>query len=398
MNILFLLRLYPVYGGGETVTLCLANEMVKRGWNVSILYFKDNIKEKLPFIDSRIKAAKIEGIEYGPFSTEKASKLKIERKKVQDYAIQFIHHNHIDIVMNQWWPLCFIDRLKQETNAKIIKVHHIALYSLSYDENTLKDKVKRMFMTLYKRYKQKQGIKPVIEALPYVDRYVFLSKSFQKQFEEIAHYNNTGKLDAISNPLVFNKFITAEKFAQKENTVLIVGRMREPHKKITRALRAWQQVEKNPISADWKLQIVGEGPDLPMYKQLANELKLERVSFEGYQQPLPYYERAKIFLMTSAVEGFGMTLVESQQQGVVPIVMDTFLSLHDIITSDFNGIITPDGDEILFAEAILSLMKNPQKLESLAQHALISCKKFSVANIVNQWEELIKKIQNDKNI
>lgn len=76
MNILFLLRLYPVYGGGETVTLCLANEMVKRGWNVSILYFKDNIKEQLPFIDSRIKAVKIEGIDYGPFSTEKVYQTK----------------------------------------------------------------------------------------------------------------------------------------------------------------------------------------------------------------------------------------------------------------------------------------------------------------------------------
>lgn len=392
MNIVFLLRLWPVYGGGETVTLCLANEMVKRGWNVSILYFKDNTKEELPFIDSRIKAIRIEGIDYGPSSTKKASKLKTERKIVQDYAIQFIHNNHIDVVINQWWPLCFIDRLKKATKAKIIKVLHIAPYSLSYDENTLKGKVKRIFITLYKRYRQRKSIKSIIKTLPYVDRYVFLSKSFQKQFEEIAHYNNTGKLDAISNPLVFSKFITSEKFTQKENIVLIVGRMLEPHKKITRALRAWQQAEKNPISEDWKLQIVGEGPDLPMYKQLANELKLERVSFEGFQQPLPYYERAKIFLMTSAVEGFGMTLVESQQQGVVPIVMDTFLSLHDIITSDFNGIITPDGDERLFAEAMLSLMKDPQKLESLAQHALVSCKKFSVENIVDKWDKLINSI------
>ena len=128
-----------------------------------------------------------------------------------------------------------------------------------------------------------------------------------------------------------------------------------------------------------------------MYIQLSNELKLERVSFEGYQQPLPYYERAKIFLMTSSVEGFGLTLVESQQQGVVPIVMDTFLSLHDIITPDFNGIITPE-DETIFAEAILSLMKDPQKLASLAQHALISCKKFSVENIVDKWDKLINSI------
>lgn len=208
----------------------------------------------------------------------------------------------------------------------------------------------------------------------------------------MAHYNNKGSLCAIPNPLVFNQFLSPEKIIQKENIVLIVGRMYEPPKKITRALRAWQHVEKDSISSNWKLQIVGEGPDLPMYKQLADELKLERVSFEGFQQPLPYYERAKIFLMTSAVEGFPMTLLEAQQQGIVPIVMDTFLSLHDIITSDFNGIITPDGDERLFAEAILSLMKDPQKLESLAQHALVSCKKFSVENIVDKWDKLINSI------
>lgn len=391
MNILFLLRLYPVYGGGETVTLCLANEMVKRGWNVSILYFKDNFKEQLPFIDSRIKAVKIEGIDYGPLYTEKATKLKTERKIVQDYAIQFIHNNHIDVVMNQWWPLCFIDRLKKETDAKIIKVHHIALCSINFGNKTLKDYLKKALKGIYIKYKQYQGTKIVIKSLPYVDRYVFLSKSFQKQFEQITHYTNTGKLDAISNPLVFNQSITPVKFAQKENKVLIVGRMYEQHKKIARALHAWSLVEKNPISADWKLQIVGEGPDLPMYKQLANKLKLERVSFEGFQQPLPYYERAKIFLMTSSVEGFGMTLVESQQQGVVPIVMDTFLSLHDIITSDFNGIITPE-DETIFSEAILSLMKDPKKLESLAQQALVSCKKFSVENIVDKWDKLINSI------
>ncbi|KAB6160128.1 glycosyltransferase family 4 protein, partial [Bacteroides xylanisolvens] len=42
MNIAFLLRLWPVYGGGETVTISLANEMVKRGHSITIFYFKDS--------------------------------------------------------------------------------------------------------------------------------------------------------------------------------------------------------------------------------------------------------------------------------------------------------------------------------------------------------------------
>lgn len=393
MNILFLLRLYPVYGGGETVTICLANEMVKRGWNVNILYFKDNLRNPLPYIDQRIKATKIEEIKYDEFSPEKTNKLRKERKIVQNYTIQFIHKNNIDAVINQWWPLCFINNIKTHTNAKVIKAYHTTLlYTPVFDGKGFKATLKKLFRHLYKTYKQKVLIKAVTDTLPYVDRFVFLSTSFQKQYETLAHYTNTGKLSSIPNPLVFDQFISPEKYAKKENIVLIVARMIESTKKITRALRSWKLIENDLASSNWKLQIVGEGPDLSTYKQMANELKLERVSFEGYQQPLPYYEKAKIFLMTSAIEGFGMTLIESQQQGVVPIVMDTFLALHDIIISGQNGIITPDGDEIAFAKAILSLMKDPNLTHKLAQQALITCRKFSVETIVDKWEDLINNI------
>lgn len=392
MNILFLLRLYPVYGGGETVTLCLANEMVKRGWNVNILYFKENIKNQLPFIDSRINAVKIKDVNYGEFSTEKASELKSERKKVHNFTVNFINEHDIQIVMNQWWPLCFINCLKTETKAKIIKVNHTTLYAPIFDGSGIKATLRRKFKKLYEIHKKRVSLKAVTDTLPYVDRYIFLSPAFQKQYEEMAHYKNTGKLNAIPNPLVFNNFINAEKYTKKENIVLIVARMSEASKRITRALKAWSIVEKDHRSIDWKLQIVGDGPDLSTYKQMAKNLNLQRVTFEGYQHPLAYYEKSKIFLMTSAIEGFGMTLIESQQQGVVPIVMDTFLALHDIITSEENGIITPDNDITSFAKAILSLMQDSQRLDKLAKAGINSSKKFAIEVIVNKWEKLFQEV------
>ena len=45
--------------------------------------------------------------------------------------------------MNQWWPLCFIDRLKKETDSKIIKVHHTAFYIPILDGNGIKAKIKK---------------------------------------------------------------------------------------------------------------------------------------------------------------------------------------------------------------------------------------------------------------
>lgn len=34
-----------------------------------------------------------------------------------------------------------------------------------------------------------------------------------------------------------------------------------------------------------------------------------------------------------------MTLLESQQMGVVPIAIDTYKSLHDIVQDNYNGVI-----------------------------------------------------------
>ena len=107
MSILFLLRLWPVYGGGETVTICLANEMVKRGWHVSVAYFKKSIKENLLEISPQVNSFEIENVECDEFSASMDY-----APKVQNTIISYIKSNNIDVVINQWWPSYYIDRLK----------------------------------------------------------------------------------------------------------------------------------------------------------------------------------------------------------------------------------------------------------------------------------------------
>lgn len=388
MNILFLLRLWPVYGGGETVTICLANEMVRRGWQVTVAYFKDTTREQMPFIDSRIKTLHVEDIDCDEFMQAKA-----DSDKAQDAAIEYIKKNNVDVVINQWWLPYYISRLKKETKAKVISCLHQAFFTPILDEKGIKGYSKRLFRPIYESWKKRDKVRDVMSYLPYVDRYVFLSPHFQHQFESFAHYvNYEGKLDAIPNPTVYNSIITEEKFRKKENIVLLVGRMLEGQKRITRALRIWELVQQSDVAKSWRFVIVGDGPDLPMYKQIAADLKLERISFEGYQQPLPYYEKSRIFLMTSQFEGFGMTLVESQQQGVVPMVMDSFLSLHDIVKSGINGIIVPNRDEQAFATALIGLMGDKPRLDAIAHRGMETCQEFSVSKVVDRWEKLINEI------
>lgn len=394
MNILFLLRLWPVYGGGETVTICLANEMVRRGHKVSVAYFKDSVREQMPFVDERVNAIKIDGVDCGEFYDE-AHVDEHEAETARKAAVKIIRDVEADVVINQWWPVEFITSIKAECPAvKLIKCHHTTFFKPIFDDpNTVKRIAKQVLKPLYLARKRKRAVNIVSRVLPYVDRYVFLSPAFQREYEAMAHYDNTGgKLDAVPNPSVYAEWAEPDCLTKKEKVVLVVGRMLEGQKKITRVLHAWQLIQQSSAAKGWRLEIVGEGPDLPTYKALAAKLGLQRISFEGYRQPLPYYKRARIFLMTSAFEGFAMTLVESQQQGVVPVVMDSFAALHDIVKDGFNGRITVEGDIEQYASAVEELMASDQKRDEMAVNGLQSSRLFAVEKIVDRWERLIGNI------
>lgn len=137
---------------------------------------------------------------------------------------------------------------------------------------------------------------------------------------------------------------------------MIVARLDEHSKRLSLALRIWHEVE-NRGYGDWKLTIVGHGPDEMYYRTLADELQLKNISFEGRQEPLEYYRRASIFMMTSAYEGWGITLLEAQQMGVVPVVFDSYVALHDIVGNGVNGIIVENGNLDKYVEQLTALMK-----------------------------------------
>lgn len=384
-NILFLLRLWPVYGGGETVTICLANEMVRRGWNVHVLYFKHHTRDVLPFIDSRIKTFRIEKVDCDEFkySTKSAS-------IAEQSAIAYIKQHSINYVIDQWWPIDYIKNIKKEASVKIVKCLHQAFYTPKLEAPGFKAKIKRMFKSIYIPYKKYQVIKTTKDFLPYVDKYVFLSSAFQKQYEEFSKSKDNRKLYSIPNPLVFENRISEDEFSKKENIVLLVARMVESQKRITAAIKAWANIEKK--INNWKFIIVGEGPDLNNYKNLVASLNLKNVHFEGFQAPRPYYKKAKIFVMTSYFEGFGMTLVESQQYGVVPVVMDSFLALHDIIEDGYNGLITPNDDVKQYSDVLANLINDEKRRCKLAHNGLVSCERFKVAKVVDTWKFLFESI------
>lgn len=392
-NIVFLLRLWPICGGGETVTICNANEMVKRGHHVHILYFKDSDSDhQIPFIDDRIKLHRIENVQFNEQSKEFFVN-KNEAFYVSTELITYVKANDIDIIINQWWPVEFLENVRIQTKAKVIKCLHMEPNTKKvFNYSGFKMRMMKMILPLYRYVEYWKHLYSCDKYLKHSDLFVFLAPSFLEWYRKRRPSKVVKeKTDFVYNPLVY-KMEGNTDFDKKEKTVLYVGRLNEVQKQIVRILEIWKDIENDSSYEKWKLQIVGDGPDKKMYESYISRNHLRRVSLEGYQYPLPYYQQASIFVMTSAFEGFPMTLIESQQNGTVPIGMDTFQSIHDIITDNVNGFLVKDSNKQKFKEALHKLMDNSQMRRTLALNGLESCKRFEVEKIVDKWETIFWKL------
>ena len=196
---------------------------------------------------------------------------------------------------------------------------------------------------------------------------------------------------AIPNANSFDEIeLPNDKYRNKE--VLVVARLDDWHKRISEILYIWADLQKDHRFCDWVLRIVGDGIDAPFYKDFVKNKKLTNVIFEGQQKPLPYYRQASIFLVTSACEGFPMTILESQQCGCVPIVYDSFAAATDLITDGSNGILIENNNRTAFAKELERLMLDDQLRKDMSINCVELSSRFSVENVANLWNNLLQSV------
>ena len=271
---------------------------------------------------------------------------------------------------------------------------NIITYRLSHNIDTrwtLKQAILQLaMMVLPKSYFLKQ-LRPKY-ARPYESarKIVVLSQEAIGNYQSIAQ----GRLNdfiAIPNTCSFDNIeIPHDKYRNKE--VLVVARLDDWHKRISEILYIWENVQKDQRFCDWVLRIVGDGIDAPFYKDFVKNKKLTNVIFEGQQKPLPYYQQASIFLVTSACEGFSMTTLEAQQCGCVPVVYDSFPTAHELVIHGKNGILVKNNDREAFVENLKHLMLNDQLRQEMSMQCVESSHRFSVENVATLWNNLLQSL------
>jgi glycosyltransferase involved in cell wall biosynthesis len=151
-------------------------------------------------------------------------------------------------------------------------------------------------------------------------------------------------------------------------TIGFVGRML-PGKGLNILAEALPRI----ASLDWKLLIVGDGPERESFAAaLRRRGLIDRAEFAGavsYEEMPQCFRRMDLVVMptqtTSRIrEQFGRVLVEAMAAGV-PVIGSTSGAIPEVI--DKAGLVTPEGDADALAEALRQLLSNRNLRAQLAR-------------------------------
>lgn len=394
MNILFYDKDFGP-GGIAVVTETLASALQSRGYSATILVLSlpsDSLVQRLP---KDIPLIVGKGIKYNKENVDLLRKILIEHK--------------IDIVVNQQGlnpvPITILDKARKGLNVKVISVYHMQvntngrIISVQHKIDTCRFKFLLPFLNLEMRMVKWITAKAMRNVYNRSDLYEVLSPSFVPLFTEFTGIKNPKKLVVQTNPVTIQtpKYEIDTKIKKKE--VLFVGRLDNMHKRPYRVVETWSFLEnKYP---DWGLTFVGDGPDREWLEDKVKSLGLRHVSFVGFQNPVTYYKRASILMLTSDMEGFPLVLAECMSYGVVPVVYACYPAVYDIIEDNVNGIIIPHKECFPAQETanrISSLIENKNKYFQMSLAAISKSQKYSLSMICKQWENNFCKITNGKEV
>lgn len=391
MNIVFLLKGLTI-GGVEIVTVTLANKFVQEGHQVS-LFVTDpedlSVKNRL---DSKVHVYEGVGLRY---CTENIKRLRTILEK-----------ENIDLIINQWGLHWLTTRIARAANknrrCKIITEYHNDPKTNGQMQAIDLKLAKTKFPLLRSILYVKRFLVRLVTGLSmrYVyecsDLYLLLSPSFKESFKKFIWLNSDRKIGVMSNPITTKNGRPQILENKKEKCLLMVGRIDFNQKRNFRAVDVWKFLErKHP---DWSLFIVGDGSDMSALKGYVKNSGLKNIHLEGFKNPIEYYQKASLLILTSEYEGFGLVIVEGMSYGVIPIVLDSYDSAHDIIQNGENGFLEPYNKEQGFdaasmAKKIELLMQDEALSQKMSQRAFESSSAYTINSIYKNWQNIFDTIR-----
>lgn len=387
MNILLanLTKMVGDSGGMAKVTCNFANQMKKRGHQVALVYsdvqtgdFYYPIDFEIPLYD--IRHYKGQSISYPWYLKLKREFYRtFDKQKARtvndDFAAAFLLDNLQDV----------LDTVKPDV---IVSFQPAASKMLLCD---LKTKIPVVSMshgptsdyfTIYPK-----------DELPALEKSAVcqvLLPSFERPLKE--HLKNV-KTVVIGNAIPQYKEqadLTAKKDHHK---IIFVGRLAKGHKRPHLLIEAFAGLAKD--FPNWTVELWGAVDGKAYYKELQMMIRKHslgnQVFLKGTTDNVPVVLKdGDIFAITSAYEGFGLSLGEAMSMGLPAVGYRSCSSVNELIQDGENGYLCEEGSED-FAWKLSKLMKNQDLRIAMGKQARVSMESYAPEKIWGLWEILLEK-------
>lgn len=170
-------------------------------------------------------------------------------------------------------------------------------------------------------------------------------------------------------------------------SLVYVGRLEDEQKRASDLIPIIQLLVKEKVNFHFK--IIGDGLLFSKLKEeLSQEISQGFVQLTGWlssKELIQHLCTSDAFILTSAYEGFCISLIEAMAHGCCPVVTDIDSGNKELVTNDKNGFIVPVGDIKEFVDKIKILSLFPEKLLEFRQNAWKTGREYSVDRMVDTY-------------
>lgn len=363
MRILFLIS--SMRGGGaERVASTLCNHWAEKNYGVVLVTF-DEPKNDFYVSDDRIKRYTLNCFKT---SRNKYEKIKSNLKRI--YTLRkIIKREKPDVVVS------FMDVANMLAVLSTFFLHVPVIISERtfpqyFNDGNSYDKIRK---TIYK-----------------------YATCFVAQTTNVANWAHKflsrDRVTVIPNPIQKQNICIDEFEAQ--NVILAVGRLCD-EKGFDMLIQAFSLIHQN--CPDWILKIVGEGDNRQSLQELINHYDLQNKVLLPGQSSLMHleYAKAKIFVLSSRVEGFPNVLLEAMANGLPAISFDCNSGPKDIIRDGENGLLVPANDVDELAKTIEFLVKDEELRNKFSRNKDELKINYGIDKISEQWVQTMVKVVGD---
>ena len=372
-------------GGLAKVTCTFANEMIKRGHKVSLLYSDEKEGEFFYPINESVSLYNLKKKENGsiikvPFYVKALREILrcIGKRPARTVNSWFEEHN---LVINLQYYL-------NKINPDIIVSYQPAASKLLLCDVQTKIPVITMSHGDPEDYFH---IYPVKE-IPALEKSAVCQVLMPSFEEHIKNHLPNAKTVVIGNAIPqfdFSADLDAEK---KKYKIIFVGRLSKNHKRPHLILEAFKNLADT--FPDWIVEIWGAVDNKTYYMELKNFIKLhgltDKVFFKGTTDKVPQVlKEADIFAFPSAYEGFGMALAEGMSVGLPAVGFKNCPAVNELIKDGKTGILCDDG-VVSFTQALKQLMENKDLRVKMGKAAKLDMQQYAPTKIWDKWEKVLK--------